>query len=44
MLQKAMELKQKKNLKPLKGNSFASLHTESLQQLAKDVKNTVRGR
>jgi ApbE superfamily uncharacterized protein (UPF0280 family) len=38
MLQKAMKLKQKNNLEPLKCNSFASLHTDSLQQLAKDVK------
>jgi hypothetical protein len=37
MLQKAMLLKQKKNLEPLKGNSFASLHSESLYQFVKDV-------
>jgi hypothetical protein len=37
MMQKAMNLKQKKNVEPLKGNSFASLHIDSLHQLAKDV-------
>jgi hypothetical protein len=37
MLQKAMLLKQKKNLEPLKGNSFASLHSKSLYQFVKDV-------
>jgi hypothetical protein len=43
MLQKAMKLKQKNNLEPLKCNSFASLHTDSLQQLAKDVKIQLGG-
>jgi hypothetical protein len=37
MLQKTMNLKQKKILEPLKGISFASLHIDSLHQLAKDV-------
>jgi hypothetical protein len=37
MLQKAIKLKQKKNLEPLKGNSFASLHVDSLYQLVTDV-------
>jgi hypothetical protein len=34
MLQKAMELKQRRNLEPIKGNSFAVLHVESLNQIA----------
>jgi hypothetical protein len=34
MLQKAMELKQKKKLEPLKCNSFVALHADSL---AKDM-------
>jgi hypothetical protein len=38
MLQKAMKLKEEKNLGTLKGNSFASLHIDSLNQMAKDVK------
>jgi hypothetical protein len=36
MLQRAMELK-KKNLEPLKGNAFASLHTDNLCRIASDV-------
>jgi hypothetical protein len=37
MLQRSMTLKQNKNLEPLKGNSFASLHSDALNQLAIDV-------
>jgi hypothetical protein len=37
MLQRAMELKKRKNLEPLKGYSFAALQYENLQQLAMDV-------
>jgi hypothetical protein len=32
-----MKLKQKKNLEPLKGNAFATLHIDSLNQLANDM-------
>jgi hypothetical protein len=38
MLQKAIKLKEKKNMGILKGNSFASLHIDSLNQMARDVK------
>jgi hypothetical protein len=37
MLQKAMNLKKKKNLEPLKGNSFAPLQAESLSILSRDI-------
>jgi hypothetical protein len=37
MLQKAMELKQKKNLDSLKGNSFTTLNVDYLNQIAHDV-------
>jgi hypothetical protein len=37
MLQKVMELKQKKNLEPIKGNSFSVLQSDSLNQIALDV-------
>jgi hypothetical protein len=37
MMQRAMELKKKKNLEPLKGNAFASLHTDNLCRIASDV-------
>jgi hypothetical protein len=32
-----MELKQKKNLEPIQGNSFAALRFENLNQVAKDA-------
>jgi hypothetical protein len=37
MLQKAMELKQRKNLEPFKDNSFAALQFESLNQIVDDA-------
>jgi hypothetical protein len=37
MLQKAMELKQKKNLDQNKGNSFSVLHNDTLNNTAVDV-------
>jgi hypothetical protein len=37
MLQRSTNLKQKKNLESLKGNSFASVHSDALNQLARDV-------
>jgi hypothetical protein len=37
MLQRAMNLKQRKNLEPFKGNPFDSLESENLQELASDV-------
>jgi hypothetical protein len=38
MLTKAMKLKENKNMGVLRGNSFASLHIDSLNQMARDVK------
>jgi hypothetical protein len=38
MLEKAMKLKEKKNMGPLKGNSFSSLHPNSINQSANDVR------
>jgi hypothetical protein len=32
-----MELKQKKNFEPLKGNSFAALQFDSINQMSTDV-------
>jgi hypothetical protein len=37
ILQRAMELKKKKNLEPVKGNHFTSLHPDMLNQMAIDV-------
>jgi hypothetical protein len=37
MLQKAMGIKKKKNLEPLKGNSFAPLQSDDLNVLAMDI-------
>jgi hypothetical protein len=37
MLQKTMGLKQKKNLKPIKGNSFSALQFDYLNQVALDA-------
>lgn len=37
MLQKAMELKQKRNLEPIRGNSSATLQHDCLNQVAKDA-------
>jgi UDP-2,3-diacylglucosamine pyrophosphatase LpxH len=37
MMQKAMELKKKKNLEPLKGNPFLVLHGDKLSQIARGV-------
>jgi hypothetical protein len=38
MLQKAMELKKRKNLEPMKGNFCAALQVENLVKLACDIK------
>jgi hypothetical protein len=37
MLQEAMRIKKKKNLEPLKGNSFAPLQSDELNALAMDI-------
>jgi hypothetical protein len=37
VMQRAMDLKKKKNLEPLKGNAFLSLHSDTLSKLASDV-------
>jgi hypothetical protein len=37
MLQKAMRLKQKKNLDTLRGNSFAALQFDTLNQISREV-------
>jgi hypothetical protein len=37
MLQRAMELKKRKNLEPTKGNSFAVLQVDKLNKVAMDV-------
>jgi hypothetical protein len=37
MMEKAMELKRKRNLEPLKGNRFVVLQFDSLKQFAQDV-------
>jgi hypothetical protein len=37
MLQKAMELKKKKNLESMRGNSFSALQAENLAKIADDI-------
>jgi hypothetical protein len=37
MMQKAMELKRKRNLEPVKGNRFAALQLPELNQISKDI-------
>jgi hypothetical protein len=37
MLERAMDPKKKRNLKPMKGNRFLALQTDDLSQLARDI-------
>jgi hypothetical protein len=37
MLERAVNLKKKRNLEPTKGNRFISLQVDDLSQMAKDV-------
>jgi hypothetical protein len=43
MLQKAMDMKNKKNLEPLKGNPFSVLQTNALNQIASDASVSLGG-
>jgi hypothetical protein len=43
VLQQAMELKQRKNLEPIKGNSFSALQIDTLNQIALDSNIRIGG-